>query len=425
MEYISAELLERSGNERRDRQPDINSINIADIENAVRDDEELARTFESFSSRYVISLSEQDNFDSKTMHQSKAVAQFDFSTTQSAFLEGGSVVLEEELPEDYEPTEEEILEYASWIEMDVEREKELFWIAREGLKMRLPEHVKPCKTNEGEIYYFNFVTGHSVWDHPCDTHSKFLYEAHKLVREFNDANSQQQASAATALIDFCLGKVGSEMWQDACGRAGVLAALLQSAKIDDSQIQKNAIIVLGDFVENHEANQSAAGSSGAITVVQLLTTSSDIEIQKASVFTLGCLVNNHEANRSAAGSSGAIAALSVLMKSGDAELQALASKTLGYLVDSHETNQSAADALPTGKKSAKIEIANDEEDVRAYAKVCVFIFYLNIFVSKKPPFQFLGLDLEVDTDLMWIAVEGLSAPLPDGWSEHVDDKGNL
>ena len=91
MEYMSAELLELSGNKSRDRQSDINSINIADIENAVRDDEELARTFESFSSRYVISLSEQDNSDSKTMHQSKAVAQFVFSTTQSTLMESSCV----------------------------------------------------------------------------------------------------------------------------------------------------------------------------------------------------------------------------------------------------------------------------------------------------------------------------------------------
>ena len=29
-----------------------------------------------------------------------------------------SIVLEEELPEDYEPTEEEILEYAKWLGME-------------------------------------------------------------------------------------------------------------------------------------------------------------------------------------------------------------------------------------------------------------------------------------------------------------------
>ena len=79
-----------------------------------------------------------------------------------------SVVLEEDIPEDYEPTEEEILEYAKWLGMDIELEKDLFWIAREGLKAPLPENWKPCKTGDKEIYYFNFATGESVWNHPCD-----------------------------------------------------------------------------------------------------------------------------------------------------------------------------------------------------------------------------------------------------------------
>ena len=39
--------------------------------------------------------------------------------------------------------------------------------------------------------------------------------------------------------------------------------------------------------------------------------------------------------------------------------------------------------------------------------------------------QYLGLDPDVDKALMWIAMEGLSAPLPDNWSEHVDENGNL
>ena len=86
-----------------------------------------------------------------------------------------SVVLEEELPEDYEPTEEEILEYAKWLGMDIEQEKDLFWIAREGLKAPLPENWKPCKTGDEEIYYFNFSTGESVWDHPCDEYYRKVH----------------------------------------------------------------------------------------------------------------------------------------------------------------------------------------------------------------------------------------------------------
>jgi centrosomal protein CEP164 len=105
---------------------------------------------------------------------------------------GDSVVLEEELPENYEPTEDEILEYASWLGMDVDQEKELFWIAREGLKAPLPEHWKPCKTNEGEIYYFNFATGDSVWDHPCDAYYKNLYADEK--KKFQDGKKSSAAA---------------------------------------------------------------------------------------------------------------------------------------------------------------------------------------------------------------------------------------
>ena len=71
-----------------------------------------------------------------------------------------SIVLEEELPENYEPTDDgawrcwvtagrpcptspqraEIHEYAKWLGMDMEEDRDLFWVAREGLKAPLPEH---------------------------------------------------------------------------------------------------------------------------------------------------------------------------------------------------------------------------------------------------------------------------------------------
>lgn len=46
-----------------------------------------------------------------------------------------SIVLEEEIDPNYEPTEREVLEYATWLGMDLENEQDLFWIAREGLKV--------------------------------------------------------------------------------------------------------------------------------------------------------------------------------------------------------------------------------------------------------------------------------------------------
>ena len=63
---------------------------------------------------------------------------------------GESLVLEEEIDENYEPTDAEIQEYAQWLGM-TDEDQSLQWIAREGLKAPLPEHWKPCKTSDGEI----------------------------------------------------------------------------------------------------------------------------------------------------------------------------------------------------------------------------------------------------------------------------------
>ena len=55
------------------------------------------------------------------------------------------IVLEEEVDPNYVPTEDEILEYAKWLGMDPEEDKDLFYIAKEGLKAPLPKDWKPCK----------------------------------------------------------------------------------------------------------------------------------------------------------------------------------------------------------------------------------------------------------------------------------------
>ena len=78
--------------------------------------------------------------------------------------------------------------------MDLEAEKDLMWIAREGLKAPLPEHWKPCKTpGTGDIYYFNFQTGDSVWEHPCDEHYKSLYAAEKAKLAKREAEDRRRA----------------------------------------------------------------------------------------------------------------------------------------------------------------------------------------------------------------------------------------
>ncbi|CAJ1401850.1 unnamed protein product [Effrenium voratum] len=105
--------------------------------------------------------------------------------------ESRSVVLEEHVDSEYEPTEQEILDYSEWLGMDVEKDKDLMWIARAGLKVPLPPPWKPCTTGEeSEVFYFNFETGESVWDHPCDEFHRLLYKkerAKKLGLEFDEA----------------------------------------------------------------------------------------------------------------------------------------------------------------------------------------------------------------------------------------------
>lgn len=63
----------------------------------------------------------------------------------SAMDESGSVIFDEERDEDYEPTPEDLREYAEFIGMDPEQDQSFFYIAREGLKAPLPENWRPYK----------------------------------------------------------------------------------------------------------------------------------------------------------------------------------------------------------------------------------------------------------------------------------------
>ncbi|XP_073095825.1 centrosomal protein of 164 kDa isoform X2 [Manis javanica] len=87
---------------------------------------------------------------------------------------GDQLVLEEDYDETYIPSEQEILEFAREIGIDPIKEPELMWLAREGIVAPLPVEWKPCQDITGDIYYFNFANGQSMWDHPCDEHYRSL-----------------------------------------------------------------------------------------------------------------------------------------------------------------------------------------------------------------------------------------------------------
>ncbi|KEG07391.1 hypothetical protein DQ04_09941000 [Trypanosoma grayi] len=102
-----------------------------------------------------------------------------------------SIVLDSLPNENYEPSEMELVEYGKWLGMDLPLDKPFLWIAREGLKAPLPEHWKACRSEKGELYYFNFKTGESNWDHPLDEHFREL-----LQREKANPSPQSVASGA-------------------------------------------------------------------------------------------------------------------------------------------------------------------------------------------------------------------------------------
>ncbi|KFP32571.1 Centrosomal protein of 164 kDa, partial [Colius striatus] len=58
--------------------------------------------------------------------------------------------------------------FARDIGIDPEKEPELIWVAREGIAASLPPEWKACQDVTGDVYYFNFANGQSMWDHPCD-----------------------------------------------------------------------------------------------------------------------------------------------------------------------------------------------------------------------------------------------------------------
>ncbi len=75
----------------------------------------------------------------------------------------------------------EIDEYAKWLGLDPATDSDLLWIAREGLKAPLPDEWKPCRSPLGDLYYFNFTSGRSAWEHPSDSYYKWVLAGSALL----------------------------------------------------------------------------------------------------------------------------------------------------------------------------------------------------------------------------------------------------
>ena len=63
---------------------------------------------------------------------------------------------------------EDVLEYAVYLGMQLDEDKELLWIADQALQAEDPEGWSQCESPNGDLYYVNQVTMQVLWQHPLD-----------------------------------------------------------------------------------------------------------------------------------------------------------------------------------------------------------------------------------------------------------------
>lgn len=69
-----------------------------------------------------------------------------------------------------------ILNRALELGMDPVKDANLFWIAEQSWKAKLPDDWMECQTEEGHVYYYNLRDEQSIWEHPTLNHYKELYQ---------------------------------------------------------------------------------------------------------------------------------------------------------------------------------------------------------------------------------------------------------
>ena len=78
-------------------------------------------------------------------------------------MDDDSMILKEELDPNYEPTQDEILEYAEYVGLELPEDEDLLYLVREGLKAPLPEPWKPCKTKDNWYSIVECKKGRARW----------------------------------------------------------------------------------------------------------------------------------------------------------------------------------------------------------------------------------------------------------------------
>ena len=66
--------------------------------------------------------------------------------------------------------------------MDLTEDRDLLYIAEEGLKAPVPEPWKAFSNEQEEIYYTNTITGQVIFDHPLDEVYRKKFQEAKMKK---------------------------------------------------------------------------------------------------------------------------------------------------------------------------------------------------------------------------------------------------
>jgi len=290
-----------------------------------------------------------------------------------------AVVLDEVVDEDYEPTQQEIHEYGEWLGMDLDQDQELLWIAREGLKAPLPKSWKPCQSSDGDIFYFNFETGDSVWDHPCDDHYRRMYRRAKARRDAPQrlVSISGSLNEPRQLTVTCTGSLNGTVIACLVLKPNSKVRTLRSALAKQLEIAKRCIrLLLPDGRPLTDADDRTSLGQ-VLGFVSALDGEADerrkdkVEKDREHEVKIEEEKTRNPKSAKVAGKYDCEPPKTVMLKS--------------FVEEDYEP---------------------EEGDVQKYA-------------------EWLGMDLEKDADLLWVAREGLKAPLPQNWKPCKTSSGEI
>ena len=325
----------------------------------------------------------------------------------------GVTVLDQD--EERVPAEEEIIEYAEYLGIDLEKEQDLLWIAREGVVAPVPAPWKACTENGDDVFYFNFETGESIWDHPSDErYRQLLLDKRKekaAASSSKTASSDQVDQTGDKSKTSCSTPATDSAKQEKVGDSRKLEKDPNSSvsvSYGEESFSASASLSVSETASAGRAGNPSPGTADEVSLKSHATTA----VAKAAGSMPSAGVGLAGVGLGGASLGGPVSQKkesSDAVKKGEASLEEIEEEE-GLEAADESTSQSTPMTQPELGKGVKL-LEDLEERVPAEEEVVEYA-------------HFLGIDLEKEQDLLWIAREGVVAPVPAPWkacTENGDD----